>query len=604
MAETKILVVAIDFGSSGAGYAFSFAYQYKNNPLDISTSVWNNGNGPLQAKIPAVLLFDPDKKFHSFGFEAEDKYEELLNTNKSDQWYFLKGFKMQLYSAVNAGEDIRVDFELLDVGGKRISAKAVFSAAIGFLKDHFIQQMHWRKLGTVEDDIFWVVSVPSIWNDSAKQFMRESAEKVGIQGDKFIMVYEPEAASIYARLLPVDKFVGNNGAVILKAFDPGRKFIVVDAGGGTVDISAQQVLENGELKIIHRECGGPWGGECINKQFVNMLKELFGKEVMKQFKNKHGDDVLQLLRDFEVKKKMFREEDEESLTIRMPLSLIELFLDIKQSDVPTAIASSRFDETVRLKRDKLSIAGSLVEAFFSETIQMIIDEVLSILKHERCSDVSAIMMAGGFSEADILQHAIKKQFQSLEIFIPLDGSLSVLKGAVIYGHNPNVVSSRVCNYTYGVGVAMKFDPSIHNPGQKIYRRGIEMCNNLFDVLFEIDEEVHIGQTNSIDVASYFLSDEKYGPLEWHFSISTKKDPFYTTDKSCMEHGSIIVSPPNGMWPEFVEGQIFLKIAGTELVGTFVNKKTMKETSVRFDFLPSINKNPERKRLFDPFFLDI
>ncbi|VDI32536.1 Hypothetical predicted protein [Mytilus galloprovincialis] len=104
MAETKILVVAIDFGSSGAGYAFSFAYQYKNNPLDISTSLWNNGNGPVQAKIPAVLLFGPDKKFHSFGFEAEDKYEQLLNSNRADQWYFLKGFKMQLYSAVNAGE--------------------------------------------------------------------------------------------------------------------------------------------------------------------------------------------------------------------------------------------------------------------------------------------------------------------------------------------------------------------------------------------------------------------------------------------------------------------------------------------------------------------
>ncbi|VDI42198.1 Hypothetical predicted protein [Mytilus galloprovincialis] len=54
---------------------------------------------------------------------------------------------------------------------------------------------------------------------------------VGIKGEKFIMVYEPEAASIYARLLPVDKLVGENGDVILKAFDPGRKFIVVDAGG-------------------------------------------------------------------------------------------------------------------------------------------------------------------------------------------------------------------------------------------------------------------------------------------------------------------------------------------------------------------------------------
>ncbi|CAG2224154.1 unnamed protein product [Mytilus edulis] len=319
--------------------------------------------------------------------------------------------------------------------------------------------MHWRKLGTVEDDIFWVVSVPAIWNDSAKQFMRESAEKVGIEGEKFIMVYEPEAASIYARLLPVDKLVGENG--------------------GTVDISAQQVLENGELKIIHRECGGPWGGECINKQFVNMLKELFGKEVMKQFKNKHGDDFLQLLRDFEVKKKMFRVEDEESLTIRMPLSLIELFLDIEHLDVPTAITRSRFNEHLRLKRDKLSIAGSLVETFFTETIQMIIDEVLSILKHERCSDVSAIMMAGGFSEADTLQNAIKKQFQSLEVFIPTDGALAVLKGAVIYGHNPSIVSMRVCYHTYGIHVEKEFDSSIHDPKKKINHDGIMRCANIF-----------------------------------------------------------------------------------------------------------------------------
>jgi len=44
-------------------------------------------------------------------------------------------------------------------------------------------------------------------------------------------VYEPEAASVYARLLPVDRFVGENKMVVLKTFDLGRKFIVLDAGG-------------------------------------------------------------------------------------------------------------------------------------------------------------------------------------------------------------------------------------------------------------------------------------------------------------------------------------------------------------------------------------
>ena len=44
-------------------------------------------------------------------------------------------------------------------------------------------------------------------------------------------MYEPEAASVYARLLPVDKFVGENKMVALKMFDLGRKFIVLNAGG-------------------------------------------------------------------------------------------------------------------------------------------------------------------------------------------------------------------------------------------------------------------------------------------------------------------------------------------------------------------------------------
>lgn len=45
------------------------------------------------------------------------------------------------------------------------------------------------------------------------------------------MVYEPEAASIHAKHLPVQKIKGSNDNVKLQAFKPGRKFIVLDAGG-------------------------------------------------------------------------------------------------------------------------------------------------------------------------------------------------------------------------------------------------------------------------------------------------------------------------------------------------------------------------------------
>jgi hypothetical protein len=104
MSDTKLLVAAIDFGSSGVGYAFSFVYQFKTNPIDVHTSIWNKNNSAVTTKLPCVLLFDESKKFDCFGFDAEDKYEDLFNNDEHGKWYYFQGFKMQLYSAVECDE--------------------------------------------------------------------------------------------------------------------------------------------------------------------------------------------------------------------------------------------------------------------------------------------------------------------------------------------------------------------------------------------------------------------------------------------------------------------------------------------------------------------
>ena len=50
-----------------------------------------------------------------------------------------------------------------------MSAKVVFAAAIGYLKDHLVGEITHRHLEVAEDMMYWVVSVPAIWNDSSKQ---------------------------------------------------------------------------------------------------------------------------------------------------------------------------------------------------------------------------------------------------------------------------------------------------------------------------------------------------------------------------------------------------------------------------------------------------
>ncbi|KAH3842758.1 hypothetical protein DPMN_116262 [Dreissena polymorpha] len=54
----------------------------------------------------------------------------------------------------------------------------VFSEIIKYLKQHLLKLLETRGTGVDNKDIHWVLTVPAIWSDSAKQFMREAAQKV------------------------------------------------------------------------------------------------------------------------------------------------------------------------------------------------------------------------------------------------------------------------------------------------------------------------------------------------------------------------------------------------------------------------------------------
>jgi hypothetical protein len=63
-----------------------------------------------------------------------------------------------------------------------MDALTVFSLSIEYLKNRLLGMLKCSSLGVEEHDITWVISVPAIWNDSAKKFMRKAAEKVILFG--------------------------------------------------------------------------------------------------------------------------------------------------------------------------------------------------------------------------------------------------------------------------------------------------------------------------------------------------------------------------------------------------------------------------------------
>ena len=344
---------------------------------------------------------------------------------------------------------------------------------------------------------------------------------------------------------------------------------------------------------------------------MKILVELFGVDILQDIKKSNGHDPLLLTRDFEKKKKTFKISSDEPNSIKLPIpySLIEMIQAKKKRTFAEVIATSKYNEQLRFKRDKLTINSELFMDMFKEPIQNIIHAIRTIFQHERCSDVSAIMMVGGFSEADVLQNVVRKAFSDIEVFIPVDGSLSVLKGAVIYGHNPDVVSSRVCNFTYGIDVMAHFDPEIHSLEKQSEVDGELMCTDIFDTLFTIDEEVKVGDTRSIEVYKSYRTPEiqyrRSRDLEVDIYVCDRADPFYSTDEGCRHHATIVVNPPSGQWPKITHGRVELQITGTEMVGTYIFKGTGERTAVRFEFLPAkSSKTSNRKRIFDPFYLDL
>jgi len=69
---------------------------------------------------------------------------------------------------------------LTDVQGNTMPAIDVFSAGIRYLKDKMFEKCKDEVLYVIEADIQWVITVPAIWNDKAKAFMREAAIQVCI----------------------------------------------------------------------------------------------------------------------------------------------------------------------------------------------------------------------------------------------------------------------------------------------------------------------------------------------------------------------------------------------------------------------------------------
>ncbi|XP_053391354.1 heat shock 70 kDa protein 12B-like, partial [Mercenaria mercenaria] len=228
--KKRELVVAIDFGSTYTGYAWQWRADFLNNRSNVQfNNNWGTGALQLHKTSTCMLLEANEKdggmeyKVDSFGQMAEDIYKTLCKENENDihgKWYFFKRFKHLLYSKgfhqeIQVEDQIGQPLPLLDVVAKFIEA----------LKNHFIKNLEQKGQHVEMDKILWVVTVPAIWSDEAKAFMRKAAEMSGIKKKNLLLALEPEAAAIYCIHLPDEQKANMN-----ELGTPGQVFLTADLG--------------------------------------------------------------------------------------------------------------------------------------------------------------------------------------------------------------------------------------------------------------------------------------------------------------------------------------------------------------------------------------
>src|SRR5271167_732081 len=98
---------------------------------------------------------------------------------------------------------------------------------------------HFGKQFLDKQQISYVITVPAIWSDKAKDLTRTAAQRAGIQRRKLVLISEPEAAALYC-------------ATFCKEVDlePGDRFLVCDAGGGTV-VSKPSEIRLTKTRILY-----------------------------------------------------------------------------------------------------------------------------------------------------------------------------------------------------------------------------------------------------------------------------------------------------------------------------------------------------------------
>ncbi|KAF8606720.1 hypothetical protein BDV93DRAFT_542387 [Ceratobasidium sp. AG-I] len=442
--ECKI-VLGVDIGTTQSGVAFTFLQKGSNKVIRRVTDWPGQEYHTQQGKIPTILWYDRNNTAVSFGAEALTPFAQ--EDAEENMWRLAKYFKLHLHP-----DDMKVKNSLkLNVLPPGISLQQVYSDFLRYL----LQQTKLFFEGCIPDGKkVWkayaptmeiIIAHPNGWGIREQTFLRAVAVRAGLS----------DAQTAHARVRFVTEAEASVHFCIYntnlgESLQPGTCFAVCDAGGSTVDTTVYRVISaHPTLKIeeTHASACVQAGAVFVDTAVEEYLRKLLtearlGEDTINDYVN-HG------VKDFErIAKKSFR----------------DAFLD--QS---VEIAGPRFNNSgMKIRRGRITLSGLVIKSFFDSCVG---DITGSVDEQLRDSDVSYILLVGGFGENPFLRQVFKTRYEvrGCEIAATNDStSKAVADGAVMWS-TADSVTSRASRFSYGISARIRYDSrSLEHQGRRTY----------------------------------------------------------------------------------------------------------------------------------------
>lgn len=450
------VAIAIDFGTTFSGYAYCFAAHsatgeiYKNTEWTKQVHQKNS-----YIKTPTHLLYN-NGALEAWGYHAKRRLTELRQTDQAQDCSFFEKFKTEIFARSQVDEQGE---PYLLQNGKKFLLIDLIADYLQAMRKTALQDVA-NHTGTELDNsrIRWCLTIPAIWDDAAKQLMEQAAQKAGIlkQGDwdteNFIFALEPEAAAIYC-LYVADKELG--------IVENESTMMIVDCGGGTVDLTVHKIVREGREKGVREVVPGSGaveghGGKDVDKNFLDYVDAVFGAEAVETFEKQYPESYLDMLDDWENFKYGFDPDGYVRGNFRIPAELRDI-LQHKYPAVLEQLANVQNNNSYNLWLTR----EVMEEKIFGPVVNNIlarIDDVFSRIG----GACDYMYLVGGFATSRYLQKSIKDKFTPQviqKILIPGEPGKSVMTGAASFARNPDIILPRKSRLTYGIASAVSGTPA-------------------------------------------------------------------------------------------------------------------------------------------------